>query len=162
MDPDLPGREVEFIALLRRGGDDALRIVGGDAVRDDDDVERFDGFDVVPTGFAFAEVGFQDFVEFVARGRAATWSYGVEDPLHLAWGRDVAVGGVVFGVEEVDVYAVFVVGGADGRDGCQRGAGLAPVAAGHGAGVVDYEDGVEVAEEGVGAVCRWCDVGGWG
>ena len=119
--------------------DDAFGIVGGDAVGDDDDIERFDnaGVEGVFVGFAFREVRCQNLVEFGSRGRAAAGADSVKDARHLCGVGDILVGGAVLGVEEIDVDAVFVVGGADRGDGSEGGAGFAPRAAGHGAGVID-------------------------
>lgn len=57
-------------------------------------------------------------------------------------------------VEEVDVDAVSVALRADGRDCFERLGSLAPGAAGHGAGIVDKEDGVEGLQEGVRVLIR--------
>jgi len=63
------------------------------------------------------------------------------------------VAGVGGRVEEENVDAVGVMGGADGGDGGEGRGGLGPgVVPGHGGGIVDEEDGVEGAEEGVGVV----------
>ena len=52
-------------------------------------------------------------------------------------GGDVFEKRPVGGVEEVDVDAVTVIGGADRGDGADCVGDFAPGAAGHGAGVVD-------------------------
>lgn len=75
---------------------------------------------------------------------------------HIRRCRDIAVCARAV-VEEVDVDAVLVVLGADWRDRgngffCFGPAGFAAVARGHAAAVVDEEDRVEVAEEGVAGV----------
>ena len=113
LNADLPRRSVELVEFFRSVDDDALRVVGGDAVGDDDDVERFDGLDVVTLAVKLREVRLQDLAEFGARGGAAARSDGVEDLLHLLRPRDVLVVDVVHVVQEVDVDAVFVEGGAD-------------------------------------------------
>lgn len=74
--------------------------------------------------------------------------------MHDAGGGDVGVAGRM--VEEVDIDAVGVVRGTEGCDGSECCAGLLPEAAGHGSGVVDQQDGVEGAEEGVGVVGASC------
>ena len=51
-------------------------------------------------------------------------------------------------VEEVNVYAVRIVGCADAGDASEGVGGFTPGAARHGTGVVDYEFGVEFGEEG--------------
>jgi len=61
----------------------------------------------------------------------------VEDGVDVGGASDVSVLAAVFFVEEVDVDAVGVVGGADGRDGFERLRRFFPGAAGHGARVID-------------------------
>ena len=75
-----------------------------------------------------------------------------KDGLDVGSARQVVVRVVVLVVEEVDVDAVGVVLGADGRDGGEGGGCFMPGAAGHAAGVVDQEDGVELGEERVAVV----------
>lgn len=72
--------------------------------------------------------------------------------------------GLLRGVQEVDVDAVFVVLGADRGDGGDGVRGAGPAGADHGAAVVDQEDGVEGGEEGVGVfgLGGGCDGGGGG
>lgn len=55
-------------------------------------------------------------------------------------------------IEEVNVDAVAVEGGADRGDGGDGGGGFAPGLAGHGTRIVDEEFGVEGGEEGEGGV----------
>ena len=112
-------------------------------------------------------------MEPLAGRRGAARRDATEDLGHGGSVAHVAVGGPGGGVEKVDVDPVGIVRGADGRDRFERGARLAPPAAGHAAGVVDEEDGVEGAEEGVAVVgagegCRggwmcwcWCRCGCW-
>ena len=113
LNADLPRRSVELVEFFRGVDDDAFGVVGGNTVGDDDDVERFDGLDVLALAVEFREVGFQDLAEFGSRGCASARSDGVEDLLHLLGPRDVLVVDVVHVVQEVDVDAVFVEGGAD-------------------------------------------------
>ena len=64
----------------------------------------------------------------------------------------------------MDVDTVGVVGRADWSDGCQGCGCLPPGTTGHGAGVVDQEDGIESGEERVGIIGCGADgrrVGGW-
>lgn len=80
----------------------------------------------------------------------------VEDLLHVRGGGDVVVCArgsgrrVAAVVEEVDVDSVLVVPRANGRDGGQGLLGFFPPWPEHAGAVVDDEDGVELAEEGVG------------
>lgn len=146
LDADLPRGRVEFVQFLRRGNDGGLDVVGGHAVRDDDDVDGFAVF--VPLLLAFAEVGAEEGVEAAAGRGAAAGADGVENLLDGLLGGDVFVLGRVALVEEVDVDAVGVVGGADAGDGGEGLGGFAPGASGHGAGIVNDEFGVEFGEEG--------------
>ena len=152
LDTDLPRGSLEFIKFGSHGNDDRFWIVSGDAVGDDDDIEGFDRIEVVFLGFAFAEIGSQNSVKASSRGSAAAGAYSFENTLHVYGVGDVLVRYIIAGVEEVDVDTVFVVGGADGCDGCEGGGSLAPGTAGHGAGVVDQEDGVEGGKEGIGVI----------
>ena len=169
LDADLPGGGVEAIEFRRGRQDDGLHVVGGLAVGDDDDVERFDG--VFAFSFQFAQIRAEDVVQARARRGAAPGAHAVEDGFHRGRGGDVAVFDVVPFVQEVDVDAVGVPFGADRRDPFQRFGRFAPRAAGHGPGVIDQEDGVkggEVGEVGVfsgpraagGIGNRSCGVGG--
>ncbi len=135
LNANLPRGRIPAVELLGRGDDDALNVVGRDAVGDDDDVERLD----VVGAFALegGEVGFQDGVEAGAGRGAATGADGLENGVDVDGASDVSVLAAVFFVEEVDVDAVGVVGGADGRDGFERLRGFFPGAAGHGARVID-------------------------
>ena len=135
LNANLPRGRIAAVKLLGRGDDDALNVGGRDAVGDDDDVERLD----VVGAFALedGEVGFQDGVEAGAGRSAATGANGVKDGVNIGGAGDVFVLAAVFFVEEVDVDAVGVVGGADGRDGFERLRGFFPGAAGHGARVID-------------------------
>lgn len=133
----MPRWRFEFVKLRSYGNDDGFRVVSGNAVRDDNYVEGFDGIEVVFFGFAVAEIGAQNGVEASSGRGSAAGADGLENTLHGFGAGDVLVGAVIAGVEEVDVDAVFVVGGADGGDGCKGGGGFAPGAAGHGAGVID-------------------------
>lgn len=98
LNADLPRWRLELVEFLRHIDDDAFRIVGRDAVGDDDDVERLDGVEVRLLGFAFAEVRFQDGVEAGAGRGASAGPDGVEDPLYVPGSCDVSVAGVVSGV----------------------------------------------------------------
>ena len=151
LDTDLPRRRIELVELLRRCDERALDVVGGGAVGDADDVDWLSGFRVV---FVLQEVGFEDSIELLAGWGGAAGSDLREDPVDFGGVGDVAVFRGVLSVEEEDIDAVSVVGGADGRDVLEGFLGLSPQRAGHGAGVVDQEDGVEAAEEGVGVVIR--------
>jgi len=135
LNANLPRGCIPAVELLGRGDDDALNVVGRNAVGDDDEVE---GLDVVGA-FAFegSEVGFQDGVKAGAGRCAATGPDGVEDGVDVGGAGDVSVLAAIFFVEEVDVDAVGVVGGANGRDGFERLRGFFPGAAGHGARVID-------------------------
>ena len=55
-------------------------------------------------------------------------------------------------VEKADVDAVLVVLGADRCDGSERVGDFAPAGAGHAVRVIDENDGVELAKEGVAGV----------
>jgi len=147
--PDLPRRRLEAVELLRGLDQRAFEVVRGYAVGDADDVDWLCGAGL---RLVVGEVAGEDVVERAAdRGRAAG-AHGLEDFAHRAGAGDVAVGRGWGVVEEVDVDSVGVVGGADRGDGHEGVGGLAPEAAGHGAGVVDYEDRVEGVEECVGVV----------
>lgn len=154
----LPRRSVDLIELLRRRDERALNVVGGFAVGDADDVDRFRG---VGIGLDAAEVGFENLVEALASGRAAAGSDGLEDLAHDGGLRDVVVEGGVWVVEEEDVDAVGVVRGADWCDGFECFGGLVPATSDHGAAVVDEEDRVETAEKGIGVVGDLCDCYAW-
>ena len=93
LDADLPGRRVELLELLGGGNDDGFRVVGGDAVSDDDDVEGLHDVQIGFLGFAFPEVGLQDGVQLRACGGAAAGPDGLEDALHFARAGDVLVAG---------------------------------------------------------------------
>lgn len=127
----MPRGRVPAVELLGRSDDDALDVVGGDAVGDDDEIERFDV--VGSLALEGGEVGFQDGVDAGAGRGAAARADGVEDGVDVGGAGDVFVLAAVLFVEEVDVNAVGVVGGADGRDGFERLRGFFPGAAGHGA-----------------------------
>lgn len=158
LDPDLPRLSTHGIQLARRVDDDALDVVRRHAVGDDDDVERFQRR-LVAVGGALerichlGQVRFEDLVEPRARRSAAQGPHVLEQRLHRPRGRHVGVPAVsclrVAVVEEVDVETVGVVGGADRGDGRNRSGGLAPRPAGHGSAVVNEEEGVEGAQEGV-------------
>ena len=153
LNPHLPRGSVPLVELLRRIDHHALDVIAGDAVGDDDDIQRLDGLGAA-FGFDVAEVGFQDGVQAGPRRGAAHGADGLENALDVGAGGDVLVFDVVPVVEEEDVDAVGVVGGADRGYGGQGLRGFAPGAAGHAAAVVDEEDGVEGGEEGVGVVDR--------
>lgn len=177
LDADLPRLGPPRIQLLGRLHDDGLDIVAGHAVRDHDDVHRLYAH-FLAVGLAFGrllhlgEVWFEDVVEPCAGRGAAERTDRVEDALDADGGGDVGVaaGGIlgVAMIEEIDVDAVGIVGGADGRDGTESCCGFAPASACHAAAVVDEEDGIELGEEGVGRITRRlhgtrddCRVGGW-
>ena len=111
------------------------------------------------------DVRFQDSAEAGTSGCSTARADFVEDLLDLFGGSDIHVRVRVWGVEEMDVDAVTVVLGANWSDGFEGVPGFVPFGAGHGAGVVDEEDGVEGAEEGVRVVSAWsnsCGGGGVG
>lgn len=89
-------------------------------------------------------------------GCSAQWSHVLEQALHGGRGGDVAIAAIwsvgISMVEEIHVDAVRIMGRADWRDRGKSVGGFSPGSAGHGAAVVDQEDGVEGAEEGVGRV----------
>ena len=149
LDAHLPCWRFDFIQLLRVRHDDGFRIVAGHAVRDDDDVERLHALQMRLLRFALPQVRLQDRVELGTRKCAAARPDGFEDALDLGGAGDVLVAGRVVCVEKVDVDAVFVLGGADWCDGCNGLGGFAPGAAGHGARVIDQEDGVKGGQESI-------------
>lgn len=131
LDPDLPGGGVQLVQFLRGRDDGGLDVVGGHAVGDDDDV---DGLAVLGALLlAGAEVRAEDGIQAAAGRGAAAGADGAEDLLDALLGGDVLVLRRVGLVEEVDVDAVGVVGGADAGDGGEGLGGFAPEAAGHGA-----------------------------
>ena len=159
LNPQLPGGGFELIKLLGDVEDDGFGIIVRLAVRQDDDVQRLDILDPIRShSLSAADIRFQDGVEAGARRGAAAGLDAVEDLFDFAGRGDVEVVRGIRGVEEVDVDAVAVVLGADWGDGHEGVAGFAPFGAGHGAGVVDEEDGVEGGEEGVGVVGCGSDV----
>ena len=155
LDSDLPRRRLKPIELLRGLDQRAFEIVRRHAVGDADDVDWFGGFG---PRLVVREVLGEDVVESAADGGCAAGAHGLEDFADGAGARYVAVVGRLRVVEEVDVDSVGVVRCADGGDGHQGVGCLAPEAAGHGAGIVYYEDRVESVEECVcfiGDGC-WC------
>lgn len=161
LNPHLMRRGIESIQLLGNLDNDRLRIVAGDAVGNDNHIDGLNTRSIrVARGDHAALVGAQVRAHYVvdahAGGRAAAGAdlaekgfdlRGVGDVAPAALGGGAARG--VAGVEEVEVDAVGVVRGADGRDGAQEVLDFAPGLAGHGARVVDDEDGVKGGEEGV-------------
>ncbi len=123
LNPNLPSRHVRAIQLPRSADNNRLDVVARHAVGDDDDVQRLDG---VALALDAGQVGLEDAVELGAGRGAAAGVDGVEDARDGGGRGDVAEGGRVRGVEEVEVDAVGVVRGADGRDGAQGGGGFAP------------------------------------
>ena len=165
LDADLVGRGVELVELLGDADDDRFRVVGGHAVGDDNHVDGLHATIVgVPgardLGLVVAQVGLDDLVDARSRRGAAGRTHPAEEALDLVGVPDAAVPALGVGaaarVEEVDVDAVNIVGGADRGDGAQGFLDFSPGAPGHGPAVVDQEDGVEGAEEGVGILGR-CD-----
>lgn len=153
LDADLVQRRLELVELAGVLHDDALRVVCGTAVGDDDDVDRLDVIHVR----GLAELGgvrLEDVVQTRSRFRRAAWLHGPEDVVHDPRIIDLVVAAISLAlaaahsssvVEEVQVNAVAVAVRAYGRDAVQDAADLLPAAPVHGAGVVDDEDSVEGA-----------------
>lgn len=138
--------------------DDGLGVVGGAAVGDDDDVDGLHVLHVLGVARQALEVGLENVLQSRARGRRGAGPHALEELLDLVGALDVVVAPRCLSrgrgprravVEEVEIDAVGVVVGADGRDGPERVAGLPPGSAGHAAAVVDDEDGVKGGQEGI-------------
>lgn len=150
LNANLPSGRVHTVEFARGADDGRFDVIGRHAVGDDDDI---DGFDLLrPFRLALAEIRAEEPIEPHARRGASAGADGVEDLLDGLLGGDVFEFDVVGLVEEVNVDAVAVEGGADRGDGGDGGGGFAPGLAGHGTGIVDEEFGVEGGEEGEGGV----------
>lgn len=150
LDPDLPCRSIELVEFPRRGNNGRFHVVGWHTVSDNDDVHRFAVLRALL--LAHAEIGTQEAVETASCRGATAWTDGVEDTLDIVFGGDVFVFGRVALVQEINVNAIGVEARADGSDGGEGVGNFAPGSAGHAAGVVDEEFGVEGGEEGEFAV----------
>lgn len=150
LDPDLPRGRVELVEFPRGGDDGRFHVISRHAVGDDDDVHRLAVFRAFL--LALPEVGAQEAVEAASGRGAAARADGVKDALDVVLGGNVFVFGGVGLVQEIDVDAVGVEARADGGDGGEGVGDFAPGAAGHAAGVVYEELGVESGEEGEFAV----------
>lgn len=163
LDSDLIHGCVQCVELLGHPDDFIFWLVVGCTIGDDDEIERPQN-SLVASLLDPLRVELQVYVEDGShthgRGGAAAGRDTLEEVLHVLGLLDAAVAcargslerialvrGLV--VEKVDVDTVFIVLGADGDYGFEDGAGLVPVAAIHGAGVVDEEDGVKRGQESI-------------
>lgn len=158
LDSNLVRGRLDLVELLGVVHKDALRIVGGTAVGDDDDVDRLGRVKVTRTVGDVRNVWFEDAVKTRSRGCGTAGTNRLEQPLDLAGVTDMEVsarglgagtdgGGAV--VQEVNVDTVWVVRRAERGDGAEGIADFSPRATGHGARVVDDKDGIEGGEESI-------------
>lgn len=152
LNAELVRRSIEAVELAGGVDNDALRVVLGLAVSQDNDIEGLDVVKVVSVGFEDGQVGIKDGLEASAGQSAAAGADGAEEALDVGGGGDALIAGGAFAargsavgavIEEVNIYAVVVMRRANGRNLRQARINLAPSATGHGTRVINDEGGVE-------------------
>jgi hypothetical protein len=149
---------LDLVELLSVMHEDTLRVIGGTAVGDDDDVDRLGRVKVTRAARDVRNVWFENAVKTRSRGCRTAGTNRLEQLLDLAGVANLEVsarglgagtdsGGAV--VQEVNVDTVWVVRRAERGDGAEGIADFSPRATGHGTRIVDDKDGIEGGEESI-------------
>ena len=131
---DLLGGRIEPVELPRRFDQHAVRVVGGFAVSDANDIDRLRALGITLVLF---NIRYEDVAQSPSKRCVARRVHILEDLANGGTALDMLVEIRVRVVEEVDVDAVSVVCGAYWRDGLQSVGCLGPTGACHRTRIVD-------------------------